>query len=135
MPYQKCSFSAFLLKFWLKFYQIKNVNLSHHIKNDICVVNVEGAIIGQAAIEFKTHVVELLRKKEYRGLVINCQEIHEIRSAGLGYLAMFSNNAEKMQKKFALFQLTDVLRSILRTTNLDRKILIFDTEEDAVANF
>ncbi|MBF0288475.1 MAG: STAS domain-containing protein [SAR324 cluster bacterium] len=108
------------------------MKLSHSVKNGICFVAVEGSLIAQDAIEFKTEIFALLENTNCRGLVVNCQQLHEIRSAGLGYLAMLSLNAEKMQKGFALFQLSESLRAIFQTTNLDKKIQIFDTEEDAL---
>lgn len=108
------------------------MNISHRIiRSDIVLFVIQGKwTVGGFPI--KTYIDPFLEKDEIRGIIINCFEVSLIDSAGIGFLLRMMKYLNLNDGKLALCGLNRELQKTLYLTGLEKKIAIFDEEQEAV---
>ncbi|MBF0274370.1 MAG: STAS domain-containing protein [Nitrospinae bacterium] len=105
------------------------------INNSIVKVAIHGRIAGSIKIAalndfFKLHFSEGRNK-----FIIDLHETDFIGSGGLGVVVEKSKESIDLGGEMVVCTLCDEMKELFRITNLDKKIKIFDTVEDAKAFF
>ena len=82
--------------------------------------------------QFKT-VVEAIREKGCRHLILNMAGVRFVDSSGLGLLALVSQHFTLSQGTVSMVQPQSHVREIMTLANITQLIPLYDQEQDALA--
>lgn len=108
------------------------MSLSYRTVNQICIIDVEGELTASLANKLTPYCLQTLEKTKAAALVINLEKTSCINSAGIGTFMMLLKRAPV---DLALCQLNTSVYGTLKLVNLNKKIQIFTTEEEACSFF
>ncbi|MBF0287604.1 MAG: STAS domain-containing protein [SAR324 cluster bacterium] len=104
------------------------MSLSYRIANQICIIEVDGELTADLANKLTPYCFEVLEQAKANALVINLEKTSCINSAGIGTLMMLM---KRSPVDLAFCQLNTSVYSTLKLIQLNKKITIFNTEEEA----
>ncbi|MBF0286881.1 MAG: STAS domain-containing protein [SAR324 cluster bacterium] len=111
------------------------MKLSHHIEGKVNIITIEGELLGDAVLSFETSVFELVQKKEVQAVLVNLERIMFLDSFGIGVIVNVFKKLQQAQIGFGLFSLTREVLESFQITCLDQMIPIYETKEEALANY
>ncbi len=103
--------------------------ISHHIRDNICIVSLTGRITLAETPEIELYLATLL-KMDFDGFIINFAQADYIDSSGIGLLILFSRKLITRQTPLAFCHVATILTEITFATSAV-KISVCDTEEEA----
>ncbi len=108
------------------------MKLTHQIKENICIISMEGHLIDQYSLEFRLYTLELLEDDFSNVFIINLKRVIRVDSAGLEQFVLLHKRAKEKQIPLALCDANELINGVLQATRLDKMLLIYDTEKDAI---
>ncbi len=111
------------------------MKLTHCIKNKVFIIHPMGELIINHTKGFKSYITALLNEHYPAALIINCQDIEYVDSAGIGAMLSISKETKTRNIGFALFQMPDTLYSVFDAIGLVNRVSIYRTEEEALGVF
>ena len=103
--------------------------------NKVAVVDLSGELtLGPGSDAMRFLVVGLLENGERR-ILLNCQQLAHVDSAGLGEMMSCHTTAQRRGGTIKLAGARDRLAVLLKLTGLDRVVESFPDESSAVASF
>jgi len=97
------------------------------IENNVTILSLKGDIVAQTIAEIKTHLEPHIENVELKGLILDCEGVAYIDSAGLGLLASVFKTLQRLEKRFALANVNTRIMETFTLTNLNN---IFIVTED-----
>ncbi len=104
----------------------------YRVEKKVCVVESGGELTIANAQQFKSLVLELLEDLEYRGLIVNFKNLQRIDSLGLGVIVALLRAAKEKSKPFAITEMSDDHKEMFSSMGLDRRIDIYNSDDDAI---
>jgi anti-sigma B factor antagonist len=109
------------------------MNISTRQVANATIVDVTGDITLYNTPEVRKILVELLKEKQAKRVIVNLQNVKYIDSAGVASLVEGLKISRDMKSTFALFGLSRTTREVLELTRLMKVFEVHDTEEQALA--
>jgi anti-sigma B factor antagonist len=101
-------------------------------RENAVVLNLKGDIDYNSYKGFSAIVADLLEKKTAR-IALNMAAVTHIDSMGLGTITKLWKTADQQGGALVLADVPKNIRNMIKLVNLDKRILIFDTVDEAVA--
>ncbi|MGK5092243.1 STAS domain-containing protein [Deltaproteobacteria bacterium TL4] len=108
------------------------IRLSHHMRDGICIIAVEGNIIGKDSINFQNYTIPFVKNRDIQGIVINLEHSAFMDSSGIGIVAKLLSSLRTRNAKLVLCGLNEKFNEILDIVGLKPLFNICSTEEDAI---
>ncbi|HKI99188.1 MAG TPA: STAS domain-containing protein [bacterium] len=105
---------------------------THHIKDSVCVVSIEGNIALDGVNEAKSYLKPHLDSPDVKGLVMNFEKVNFIDSSGIGLIVSIFKTMQQKEGKFALTNLSKKNEEIFSITRLNKILDIYDSENEAL---
>ena len=102
------------------------------MEGDIGILVLKGNMVAQTVSEMKTYLESYIEKIEARGLVLDCEQVEYVDSAGLGLLASIFKTLQKMGKKLALTRVNDRIMETFTLTNLNNIFIVTEDIPEAM---
>ena len=109
------------------------MNISTRQVANASIVDVTGDITLYNTPEVRKILLELLKDKQAKRVIVNLQNVKYIDSAGVASLVEGLKISRDMKSGFALFGLSRTTREVLELTRLLKVFEVHDTEEQALA--
>src|SRR5271170_290313 len=97
------------------------------------IVDVVGDITLYNTPEVRKILLNLLKEKRVKRVIVNLQQVKYIDSAGVASLVEGLKVSREMDSGFALFGLSRMTREVLELTRLLKVFEVHDTEAEALA--
>jgi anti-sigma B factor antagonist len=110
------------------------VDVNVDFEEDYCLIRVRGEVDASSSI----HLDEAMQKAveaDCKKILVDCQDLHYISSAGLGVFMSYIQELEVKNKKFVLFNMTQKVYKVFEILGLHQLLTIVDTEEKAKKDF
>lgn len=102
---------------------------------DVTVARIlEPKVTSHEAPEVKTALLELL-VSEGENFLINLKNVENMDSTGLGAFLFGIRQAEQHKKDLCFCEARQKVKFLIRIAHLDQVIDVYDTEEEALADF
>ena len=101
-------------------------------QSNAAVINMKGDLDFNSYKNFNAAISELIDKKTPRIILVMTQVTH-IDSMGLGSITKLWKTADQLGLLLALADVPKNIRNMIKLVNLDKRIQIFDTLEEALA--
>jgi anti-sigma B factor antagonist len=109
------------------------MNISTRQVANASIVDVTGDITLYNTPEVRKILLELLKDKQAKRVIVNLQNVKYIDSAGVASLVEGLKISRDMKSGFALYGLSRTTREVLELTRLLKVFEVHDTEEQALA--
>jgi anti-sigma B factor antagonist len=109
------------------------MNISTRQVENASIVDVTGDITLYNTPEVRKILLDLLKEKRAKRVIVNLQNVKYIDSAGVASLVEGLKISRDMKSGFALFGLSRTTREVLELTRLLKVFEVHDTEEQALA--
>jgi len=109
------------------------MNISTRQVQNASIVDVTGDITLYNTPEVRKILIELLKEKQAKRVIVNLQNVKYIDSAGVASLVEGLKISRDLKSGFALFGLSRTTREVLELTRLLKVFEVHDTEEQALA--
>jgi anti-sigma B factor antagonist len=109
------------------------MNISTRQVANASIVDVTGDITLYNTPEVRKILLELLKEKQAKRVIVNLQNVKYIDSAGVASLVEGLKISRDLKSGFALFGLSKTTREVLELTRLLKVFEVHDTEEQALA--
>jgi anti-sigma B factor antagonist len=109
------------------------MNISTRQVENASIVDVTGDITLYNTPEMRKILLDLLKEKRVKRVIVNLQNVKYIDSAGVASLVEGLKISRDMKSGFALFGLSRTTREVLELTRLLRVFEVHDTEEQALS--
>lgn len=93
-------------------------------EKDIGIVTINGNIVAQTVGEIKQYMETYIEQLELKGVILDCEYVDFIDSAGLGILASIFKTLQKLEKKFALASVNSRIMETFTLTNLNNIFIL-----------
>ena len=102
---------------------------------DVVVARIkEPKVTSNEAAEMKTALLELLMSED-ENYLINLKHVENMDSTGLGAFLFGIRQAEQHNKDLCFCEARQKVKFLVRIAHLDQVIDVYDTEEEALADF
>ena len=102
--------------------------------NDITIFNIDGDIDINSSPEMREAFEDIANAKTMK-IVVNLSNVSYVDSSGLATLVEMLKKTRSYGAKLRLASLAPKVKSLFEITKLEQLFDIFDTEEEASANF
>jgi anti-sigma B factor antagonist len=109
------------------------MNISTRQVDGAWIVDVTGDITLYNTPEVRKILLDLLKEKRAKRVIVNLQSVKYIDSAGVASLVEGLKLARDQKGGFALYGLSRTTREVLELTRLLKVFEVYDTEEQALA--
>src|ERR1700735_2515066 len=109
------------------------MNISTRQVENAAIVDVIGDITLYNTPEVRKILLNLLREKKAKRVIVNLEMVKYIDSAGVASLVEGLKISRDMKSGFALYGLSRTTREVLELTRLLKVFEVHDTEEQALA--
>jgi anti-sigma B factor antagonist len=109
------------------------MNISTRQVDNASIVDVTGDITLYNTPEVRKILLDLLKEKRAKRVIVNLQNVKYIDSAGVASLVEGLKISRDMKSGFALYGLSRTTREVLELTRLLKVFEVHDTEEQALA--
>jgi len=109
------------------------MNISTRQFENASIVDVNGDITLYNTPEVRKILLELLKEKHVKRVIVNLQNVKYIDSAGVASLVEGLKLSRDLKSGFALFGLSRATREVLELTRLLKVFEVHDTEEQALS--
>lgn len=114
---------------------MSSIELEHYDSNNLMVVVVRGDINSASAPEFGSYLKETIGHSGHGRIVLDMSGVQYMSSAGLREIVGGLKLAQRAGGNLVIAGLQERLRLVLDISGLPTISKIFDTVEDALANF
>ena len=97
----------------------------------ILVVSVEGRVNSLNSPDFQ-HKLEAALNKESKSVILDCERLSYISSAGLRVILIAGKGLRRRRSKFAACSMSKDVRSVFSMTGFDRVVAVHDSLSSAV---
>lgn len=98
-------------------------------EEEFYIIKVEGEVDASSSIYLDNKIGEVM--KSHRKILVDCEELKYISSAGLGVFMSYIHEMEEKNIKMVLFGLSDKVRNVFQILGLDQLIKMVESKEDA----
>lgn len=105
----------------------------YHIKNNICVIQLEGIIALGEINRYKALTKYLFDQGGFNGMIFNFDAASMIDSSAIGWMMSVYKSLQRQGGKMALCSLNNNIMSVMNATRLDEILCIYQTENDALS--
>jgi len=98
-------------------------------KDDVYVIHVIGEVDASSSIHLDQSINEATKK--YKKILVDCEQLEYISSAGLGVFMSYINDLEEQEIRMVLYGLSDKVKHVFQILGLDQLLKITETEEEA----
>jgi anti-sigma B factor antagonist len=109
------------------------MNISTRQVDNASIVDVTGDITLYNTPEVRKILLDLLKEKRAKRVIVNLMNVKYIDSAGVASLVEGLKISRDMKSGFALYGLSRTTREVLELTRLLKVFEVHDTEEQALA--
>jgi anti-anti-sigma factor len=112
---------------------IMALEISRRMESGTCLIDLGGRLVlGRGLSSLTTGTESYLSGRSASGLVVNLTNVADMDSAGLGELMHLYKMASSRSWKVALAGANPRIREILKITHLDRILIVFESEQEAI---
>jgi anti-sigma B factor antagonist len=105
------------------------VEIKNSLDNDIYTIHVIGEVDASSSIYLDESISEATTK--HNKIMVNCQQLDYISSAGLGVFMSYINDMEEKGIKLVIYGLSDKVRHVFQILGLDQLLKITNNEGEA----
>lgn len=105
------------------------VEIKNSLDNDIYTIHVIGEVDASSSIYLDESISEATTK--HTKIMVNCEQLDYISSAGLGVFMSYINDMEEKGIKLVIYGLSDKVRHVFQILGLDQLLKITDNEGEA----
>jgi anti-sigma B factor antagonist len=109
------------------------MNISTRQVDNTFIVDVTGDITLYNTPEVRKTLLDLLKEKRVKRVIVNLEKVKYIDSAGVASLVEGLKLSRDLKSGFALFGLSKTTREVLELTRLLKVFEIHDTEAEALS--
>lgn len=110
------------------------MEIKSRIEDRIAVIEISGTVDLYEGYQLRNEVKALLRSGAHN-LIFDCREVNYVDSTGVGIFVQSRELARDEGGGLALVAPSPAFQKVLTTTQLDRLLPVFDTQEEALAAF
>jgi len=107
------------------------IDIKSHKENDYTVIEVTGEVDASSSINLDTAINEAIASGE-NTLLIDCNRLNYISSAGLGVFMSHIQDLENNKLKMVIFGLNEKVVNVFQILGLDELLKIVDRKEQAI---
>lgn len=105
------------------------VEIKNSLSNDIYTIHVIGEVDASSSIYLDESISEATTK--HSKIMVNCEQLDYISSAGLGVFMSYINDMEEKGIKLVIYGLSDKVRHVFQILGLDQLLKITTNEGEA----
>lgn len=105
--------------------------LTHELSEKIFVLNVEGEIDANSSLELDKYVQNAI-KDGYSAILVNCEKLQYISSAGLGVFISYIDELESNQGAFSFCQLRSNVYDVFKLLGLSKLVHIAENVNESM---
>lgn len=105
------------------------VEILSEIENDIYIIQVIGEVDASSSIHLDQSINDATKKS--KKILVNCNELEYISSAGLGVFMSYINDLKEQNIKMILYGLSEKVRHVFQILGLDQLLNIVNSDEEA----
>lgn len=105
------------------------VEIKNSLENDIFTIYVIGEVDASSSIHLDESISEATSK--YKKIMVNCEQLEYISSAGLGVFMSYINDLEENGIKLVIYGLSDKVQHVFQILGLDQLLKITESEVEA----
>jgi anti-sigma B factor antagonist len=105
------------------------VEIKNSLDNDIYTIHVIGEVDASSSIYLDESISEATNS--YSKIMVNCEKLDYISSAGLGVFMSYINDMEEKEIKLVIYGLSDKVRHVFQILGLDQLLKITNSEGEA----
>ncbi|WP_319370275.1 STAS domain-containing protein [uncultured Ilyobacter sp.] len=113
---------------------VTNFEIVEKILNDVRVIKVVGELDALVAPKLKERMAKLIETDSIN-FIIDFEELVHINSLAMGILRGKLRTVKEIGGDIKLIKLNDHIKTIFEMVGLDEVFEIYETEEEALANF
>ena len=110
------------------------MKISHKQRNDMTIFDIDGDIDINSSPDMREAFEKVVNAKTMK-VVVNLSRVSYVDSSGLATLVEMLKKTRSYGGKLRLANLAPKVKSLFEITKLEKLFDIFDTEEEAGANF
>ena len=97
--------------------------------NGILVIHIDGEIDASSSLHLDNELGHALSSN--KKILIDCNKLHYISSAGLGVFMSYIHDMEERNVKMILFGMSNKVKNVFQILGLDQLLKIVDSREEA----
>lgn len=105
------------------------VEIKNSLDNDIYTIHVIGEVDASSSIYLDESISEATNS--YSKIMVNCEQLDYISSAGLGVFMSYINDMEEKGITLVIYGLSDKVRHVFQILGLDQLLKITENEGEA----
>nr|WKN36717.1 STAS domain-containing protein [Tunicatimonas sp. TK19036] len=106
------------------------VDVSTEFEGDWCLIEIDGEVDASSSI-YLDEALQNAVNADVKTILVNCQKLNYISSAGLGVFMSYIQELEATQKKMVLYHMSEKVYKVFEILGLHQLLTIVDTEEQA----
>jgi anti-sigma B factor antagonist len=108
------------------------IEITTENEQDIHIIQVKGDVDASSSIHLD-HAISEAVSETHRFILVDCQELHYISSAGLGVFMSYIEEFKAKNIRLVIFGLSKKVYNVFQILGLDQLLNITDTKESAKA--
>ena len=112
-------------------FKLKDMNIHTEKNADNFKIYLDGDLDASSCLLLDKSISAALEQGEKK-LLINCQKLNYISSAGLGVFMSYIQEFETNHIDMVIFELSEKVKNVFKILGLDELLKIVDTEEEAL---
>ncbi len=105
------------------------VEIKNSLDNDIYTIYVIGEVDASSSIYLDESISEAT--SQHKKIIVNCEQLDYISSAGLGVFMSYINDMEEKEIKLVIYGLSDKVKHVFQILGLDQLLKITNNEGEA----
>ena len=106
------------------------VDVGVNFEDRDCLITIEGEVDASSSI-YLDEALQQAFQSEASHILVDCQGLHYISSAGLGVFMSYIQELEVTDKKMALFNMSEKVYKVFEILGLHQLLTIVDSQEKA----
>ena len=106
------------------------VDVRTDFEGDSCLIDIRGEVDASSSI-YLDEALQTAANADVKTILVNCQELNYISSAGLGVFMSYIQEFEAQNKKMVLYHMSEKVYKVFEIVGLHQLLTIVDTEEQA----
>lgn len=107
------------------------VEIEKELEEDRILIRVIGEVDASSSIKLDQELSEAI-ENNYKKILVDCEKLEYISSAGLGVFMSYIQILEKKEIKFVLYGLSDKVHNVFEILGLDQLLPIIGSKEEAL---
>lgn len=105
------------------------VEIKNSLENDIFTIYVIGEVDASSSIHLDESISDATAK--YKKILVNCENLEYISSAGLGVFMSYINDLEASGIRMVIYGLSEKVKHVFQILGLDQLLKITENEGEA----